>query len=289
MIPPVVSSTDERFLRLTKNEQVRKRRRARSCLRAAAWAGVHLVVAGVVALAAWGGHHYLTHSERFRVEKVLWMGGEYASEKELRKVTRPLEGRNIFSADLDALQAKLEAQPWIKTARAKRRIPDALLVQIEERVPEVLVKVRDAVYLADGEGVLLDRFGPEYADYDFPILTGLDRFGRDTLKRKIQKGAAFVNFLYRTRPQFADQVSELDLEDDEDVDIRLNDGGPPLRANPDSPGLNLDNYLAVRNYIASNYGDVEYVDLRWKDRITILPAAEEEKEEERSTEHGAKR
>ena len=283
LIPSVVPSTDERCLRLRRNEQVRKRRRARSYLRAAAWAGLHLAVAGVVALAAWGGHRYLTHSERFRVGRILWTGVEYAPEREIRKVTAPFVGKNIFGADLDALEAKLEAQPWIKTARAKRRIPDALLIQIEERVPEVLVRVHDGIYLADGEGMLLDRFGPEYADYDFPVLTGLDRAGRDTLKRKIQKGAAFVNFLYRTRPQLADQVSELDLEHDDDIDVTLNDGGPPLRSSPDFPGLNLDNYLAMRNYIAANYGDVSYVDLRWKDRITILPA------EERSSEHGAKR
>jgi cell division protein FtsQ len=281
--PPGVPSTDERFLRLTRNEQVRKRRRVRTYLRAAAWVGVNLAVAGIVALAAWGGIHYLTHSDRFRVARILWRGGVYASEKEIRKVTAPLVGKNIFAADLDALQSKLEAQPWIKTASAKRRIPDSLLVQIEERVPEVLVRVRDGVYLADGEGVMLDRFGPEYADYDFPILTGLDRCGRNTLKRKTLQGAAFVNFLYKTRPQLADQVSELDMEDDDSIGIHLNDGGPPLRVDPESPGLNLDNYLAMRNFIASNYGDVEYVDLRWKDRITILPA------EERSTEHGAKR
>ena len=283
MNPPVVPSTDERFLRLTRNEQVRKRRRVRTYLRAAAWVGVNLAVAGVVALAAWGGIHYLTHSPRFRVARIYIRGGAYAPEKEIRKVTDPLAGKNIFAADLDALQSKLQSQPWIRIASAKRRIPDSLLVQIEERVPEVLVRVRDGVYLADGEGVMLDRFGPAYADYDFPILTGLDRCGRDTLRRKTRQGAAFVNFLYKTRPQLADQVSELDMEDEESIGVYLNDGGPPLRVDPDSPGRNLDNYLAMRNYIASNYGDVEYVDLRWKDRITILPA------EERSTEHGAKR
>ncbi len=282
MTQPVVPSTDERFLRLTRNEQVRRRRRARTYLRAATWTGLHLAVAAVVAAAAWGGHEYLTHSPRFRVGRVLWTGGGYAPEREIRRATDPYVGKNIFAADLDALQAKLEAQSWIKTARAKRRIPDALLIQIEERVPEVLVKVRDGIYLADGEGVLLDRFGPEYSDYDFPVLTGLDRAGRDTLKKKIQLGASFVNFLYRTRPQLADQVSEVSLEDD-DLEVRLNDGGPPLKVSPDAFGLNLDNYLAMRNYIATNYGDVRYVDLRWKDRISILPV------EGRNTEHGAKR
>jgi cell division septal protein FtsQ len=280
---PVVPSTDERFLRRTRNEQVRKRRRVRSYLRAATWAGLHLAVAAVVGLAAWGGFHYMTHSAHFRVDRVLVAGGGYAPEREIKKVTGPYLGQNIFAADLDSLQTKLESQPWIKTAHAKRRIPDALLIQIEERVPEVLVKVRDGIYLADGEGVLLDRFGPEYADYDFPILTGLDRAGRDTLKKKIQTGAAFVNFLYRTRPLLADQVSEVNMEDEGDLVVSLNDGGPPLKVSPEAFGLNLDNYLAMRNYITSNYGEVRYVDLRWKDRISILPL------EGRSSEHGTKR
>ncbi|HEV8336339.1 MAG TPA: FtsQ-type POTRA domain-containing protein [Candidatus Polarisedimenticolia bacterium] len=283
MIPPIVPSTDERFLRLTRNEQVRKRRRARSLIRAAAWAGLHLAVAGVVGLAAWGAYRYLTHSERFRVTRVLVAGGGYVPEREIKRVTAPFLGKNIFAADLGALQSRLESQSWIKTARAKRRIPDVLLIQIEERVPEVLVKVRDGIYLADGEGTLLDRFGPEYADYDFPILTGLDSAGRDTLKRKVARGATFVNYLYRTHPQLADQVSEIDVERDDALEVRLNDGGPPLKVSPDAFELNLDNYLAMRNYIASNYGDVRYVDLRWKDRLSILPA------EGRSSEDGTKR
>jgi cell division protein FtsQ len=278
----VVPSTDERFLRLTRNEQVRRRRRNRSLLRGATWVGLHLGGLGVVALSAWGGYQYLTHSDRFSVRQVLVSGGSAAPAAQIKLVTDRSLGRNIFATDLEALQQKLESQPWIRTASVKRRIPDALLIQIEERVPEVLVKMGSSLYLADGEGVLLDRFGPRYADYDFPILTGLDRFGRETLKRKIKIGADFVNFLYRTRPALADQVSEIGLEEDDSLEVRLNDGGAPLRVSPDFFELNLDNYLAVRNFITANYGEVQYVDLRWKDRITILPAAN------RSTQHGAK-
>jgi POTRA domain-containing FtsQ-type protein len=277
----VIPSADERFLRLTRNEQVRKRRRNRTLLRGATWVGLHLIVAGVVGAAAWGGHHYLTHSERFSVHQVLVSGASAAPAVQIKQVTDRTLGQNIFAADLVDLQHKLEAQPWIKVVSVKRRIPDALLIQIEERVPEVLVKIGTTVFLADGEGILLDRFGPQYADYDFPILTGLDGFGRETLRKKIQLGAAFVNFLYRSRPALGDQVSEIGLGGD-DLEVMLNDGGAPLRIRPEAFDLNLDNYLAVRNYIGANYGQVRYVDLRWKDRITILPA------EKRSTQHGAK-
>jgi cell division septal protein FtsQ len=278
-IPPV----ENRFLRRTRNEQVRKSRRARSLLRSATWIGLHLAVLGLVALAAWSGHRYLTHSERFTVRRVLVQGSGYAPERQIRTVTDRYLGRNIFTADLESLQLGLEAAPWIRAVHAKRRIPDALLIQIEERVPEVLVRIRDGIFLADGEGFLLDRFGPEYADYDFPILTGLDHAGRESLKRKIQLGAAFVNHLYRTRPRLADSVSEIDVGDETAFQVRLNDGSAPIRVSPDGCELNLDNYLTMRNYIASNYGDVRYVDLRWKDRISIMPAAG------RTLEHGAQR
>jgi cell division protein FtsQ len=277
-VPP----PDERFLRVRRNEQVRRRRRNRSLLKGVTWAGVHLAGALFVALTAWGGYQYLTHSQRFTVRQVLVSGGASAPPAQIKLVTDRSLGKNIFSVDLEALQGKLEGIPWILSAAVKRRIPDALLIQIEERVPEVLVRMGGSVYLADREGMLLDRFGPRYADYDFPILTGVDRFGRETLKRKIQMGASFVDFLYKSHPTLADQVSEIGLEHEDDLEVTLNDGGAPLRVSPRAFGLNLDNYLAVRNYITSNYGAVEYVDLRWKDRITILPAAN------RSTQHGAK-
>src|SRR5881628_2049049 len=112
MTRPFVHPADDRFLRRTRNEQVRKSRRVRSLVRAAAWAGVLLSTMGMVGLAAWGGRHYLTHSPRFRVRRVLVSGAGYAPEHELRKVTDRYVGKNIFLADLEALQVDLEAQSW---------------------------------------------------------------------------------------------------------------------------------------------------------------------------------
>ncbi len=278
----IIPSPEERFLRLSRNEQVRKRRRNQTLLRGLTWAGVHIGSLAVVGLAGWGAYHYLTHSQRFAVRRVLISGSPSAPKAQLQSVTQRAIGQNIFAADLQGLQGQMESQSWIKVATVKRRIPDALLIQVEERVPEVLARIGSTLYLADGEGVLLDRFGPRYADYDFPILTGLDRAGRETLKRRIALGAAFVSALYRSRPELADQVSQVDVGRDDFLEVRLNDGSAPLRVSPDAFVLNLDNYLAVRNYLAANYGAIEYVDLRWKDRITVLPAAQ------RSTQHGSK-
>ncbi|HMC82989.1 MAG TPA: FtsQ-type POTRA domain-containing protein, partial [Candidatus Polarisedimenticolia bacterium] len=118
MSRPLVPPVENRFLRRTRNEQVRKSRRARSLLRSASWMGLHLAVLALVVLAAWSGHHYLTHSERFTVRRMLVQGSGYAPERQIRVVTDRYLGRNIFTADLEALQSGLEAAPWIRTVHA---------------------------------------------------------------------------------------------------------------------------------------------------------------------------
>src|SRR3989442_10571037 len=49
--------------------------------------------------------------------------------------------------------------------------------------------------------------------------------------------------------------------------FRSNQGGPVVRLNPRDCGANLDRYLTLRNFLATDFGGGAYVDLRFKDRI----------------------
>lgn len=278
-----IPATDDRFLRRARNEQVRKSRRARTVNRLVAAGVVGILIVVFLGSVAWGGHHFLTHSERFTLRKAVIAGATYTPQVDIRKLTDTFLGQNLFAADLSRLQDELEELAWVQAAHPKRRLPDTLLVQIVERVPAALIKRADRFYLADAEGRLLDELGPKHAAYDFPVLTGLDQAGRKTLREKVRQGAALAEYLSRMRPAFARQVSQIDLSRDDRFELRLSNGGPPIRLNPVHYGLNLDNYLSVRNLIDSNYGRIQYVDLRWKDRISIMPAAG------RSSKNGAQR
>ncbi len=47
--------------------------------------------------------------------------------------------------------------------------------------------------------------------------------------------------------------------------------GPVVRINPRKFGTNLDRYLAMRDYLATHFGDGAYIDLRFRDRIAFRP------------------
>lgn len=72
-------------------------------------------------------------------------------------------GTPILAIDLGAAKARLEAEGWVKHATIERRLPDTLLVTIEERIPA-------AVWQKDGQFALIDRAGAVIAR------SGLDRF-----------------------------------------------------------------------------------------------------------------
>ena len=41
----------------------------------------------------------------------------------------------------------------------------------------------------------------------------------------------------------------------------------------EDPLRNLDSYLALRDRIGGREDAIDYVDLRWRDRIAVMPAA----------------
>jgi cell division protein FtsQ len=73
--------------------------------------------------------------------------------------------------DLDAIRARLMAFTWVKEARVHRRLPDTLVVEIEERVPAAVWQHNRRLQLVDAEGVELE---PVRADAmpNLPLVVG---------------------------------------------------------------------------------------------------------------------
>ncbi len=246
---------------------VRRRRRSR--------VGLVIALAGCLAVAtlgsAWGAHHYVTHSPRFRLRRLEFSQTRYAPEGELRRAVARHLGRNLFRLDPASMARDLQARRWVKRAVVKRILPDGMFCAIEERAPRGLALMHDRVWLVDDDGVAIDPFGGSSQDYSWPILVGVDERNQTRGRDQIQRGVRLVSFLQETHPALAKEVSEIDVSRDDRLEMRLNQGGPPVRLSPDDFGANLDRYLTLRDYLATDFGDGAYVDLRFRDRIAFRP------------------
>jgi cell division protein FtsQ len=73
--------------------------------------------------------------------------------------------------DLDAIRARLMEFKWVKEARVHRRLPDTLVVEIEERVPAAVWQHNRRLQLVDMEGVELEAVRPD-AMPNLPLVVG---------------------------------------------------------------------------------------------------------------------
>jgi cell division protein FtsQ len=256
------------FLRPQTRTRVRRVRRG--------WTGVAVVMlqaTGVVVLAfssLWLGYSKVMASERLRVGRVEVRGSRFLSEGEVRELLGPAVGENILSLDIDTLKSRLRASPWVADATVRRTLPDTLQVEIRERLPVALAEA-DGLYLMDGEGVLIELYGPRTAGFDLPIVRGLAGIDGDVRRDRAQRAGA----LLRDLGDLGAEVSEVQFEDTGDLRVVLRGAGEVLRMGAPPFRRKLLTFLGLRNDLAQKCPHAEYFDLRFRDRIYAKPAAGE--------------
>lgn len=264
-----------RILRRNQDHRAARSRR-RSVLRRRLVAAALVLSAATAGLGFFAVRHTLAHAERFRVRHVGFSRLRYAPEPELRTVMARYAGINLFRIDLARAGRDLEAKRWVRRALVRRVLPDGLFCAIEERVPRGLALVRDRVWLVDEAGVAIDPYGASGPRFSYPIFVGLADRDAGRLRRQVQRGIALLEYLDASHQGLAGEISEIDLSRDDRIELRLNAGGPVVRLHPADFGTNLDRYLTMRDYLATDFGGGEYVDLRFHDRIAFRPAVTRE-------------
>jgi cell division septal protein FtsQ len=260
-IDPALEPIDDApFLRPARRTRVRQRRRGwtyRTVL--ALQLGAALLIA---ASAIWTGYSKVMASERLRVVKVDVRGGHFLSEGEVRELLGPAVGENILSLDIDALKARLRASPWVADATVSRTLPDTVRVEIHERVPLALAEM-DRLYLMDGDGALIDIYGPRTAGFDLPIVRGLARIDAEARRDHAARAGA----LLRDLGDLAGEISEVEVEPTGDLRVVLRGAGEVVRMGPPPYRSRFVTFLSLRQELRERCPRAEYFDLRFRDRI----------------------
>src|SRR5262245_12585508 len=276
-------SGDVRYLRREGNRRVRARRRRRTALRA----GLLVILWGAVSAGALAigavGIRWATGTGRFPLKTVVVKGARLAQESEIKGLMGEWMGKNLMNISLRDVEKSVRAHPWIGQSgwvRVRRRLPGTLVIAVREREAVSAALVGGVIVLLDDQGLPIDRFGPRYAGYDFPIIRGVDSLlggGLDRearLRRALAEGVRVTRTLASSEPAFYDQVSEIDVSQEGMVVLKVEGEAYDLRVSGEDCLRNLRDYLALRNEIKSTrHGSIAYVDLRWEDRIAVMPAS----------------
>ena len=138
-------------------------------------------VAGVVLFAAalagavYGGRYFVYHSPRLALREVRITGTRHLSPAVIQQRATVDLGTNLLHIDSDAVVARLQSEPWIKSVRVRRELPNTLHIDLVEHEPAALVSL-ESLYLCNSDGLVFKRAHPsEYGE--LAVITGIGRAG----------------------------------------------------------------------------------------------------------------
>jgi cell division septal protein FtsQ len=136
--------------------------------------------------------------------------------------------------------------------------------------------VGDHLYLIDDRGGIIDEFGPNYAEFDLPIIDGLAAPPRDNGPLIDEARAELAVRLLASlqgRPDLAGRVSEIDVSDVRDAVLLLKGDTALVRVGNEQFAERLQSYLDLAPALRERVAGIDYVDLRFDERVYVRPAA----------------
>ncbi len=167
------------------------------------------------------------------------------------------------------------ASPWVRDAAFRRALPSTIEVVISERQPIGIGRINGELYLVDEHGVVIDQYGPQFADLDLPIIDGLSAGGAGSGLTADESRAALAARLIaalKARPEVARLLSQVDVSDLHNASVLLEGDAASLQLGEDQFLPRLQSYLDVAATLREHVAEIDSVDLRFDGRIYVRPA-----------------
>ena len=149
-----------------------------------------------------------------KVSSLTVQGATPMAQADIVKAAEVYKDQPILGIDLAAVRARVEQVGWVKQARVVRLLPDAIVIDVTQRVTL-------AVWQHGGHTQVIDADGHAIAEADpsrFPELPLVVGEGAN-------EAAASILPLVRTRPRLTQRLDALVRVDNRRWDLRMSDGG----------------------------------------------------------------
>lgn len=252
------------------------RKGAAGVMRFVSWRLARYALAlAVVGYAGYRATTLVLHASALQVRRIAVHGNVRISSGEVQAIVDGLRGSSILTADLVNYRRRLMQSPWIADVALRRVLPSTVEIFVSERRPMGLCRLGSSLYLIDAAGTLIDEFGPQYAEFDLPIIDGLvaaPSKGQPTIDEGRAALAARVIDAFAQRRDIADRISQIDVRDVHDAVVILQDDGALLHLGDDKFLERLQSYVDLAPALRDQVRDIDYVDLRFGDRLYVRPA-----------------
>jgi cell division septal protein FtsQ len=271
-LPAAVAAPTDRRFRRSEPRPARRRLTQLAVRTIAALALVSIVSAGALWLA-----RAIVESSWLRVNRVVVTGTARLSPADVEAMLAGIRRESILRVDFNIYRRRVLDSPWVADVTLWRRLPSTVEVRVRERHPALLARVGQHLYLADAAGVIIDEFGPEYADIHLPVVVGLiapDGRARSTGPLADPVRTQLVARLLEAVsawPAMRDRLSEIDATTPGDLVVLLDGEATRLHLGDTRFVERLRTYVELAPALGERLRELDEVDLRFDDRVFVTP------------------
>jgi cell division protein FtsQ len=202
------------------------------------------------------------------VQQVILEGRRNAPTDMIRAALGVSRGDPLLDFSPEGARVRLETIAWVQRAHVERRLPNTILVRIEERRPFAIWQNNARFVIIDREGKVvaadgLDQFGP------LPLLVGP---GADA------QGAALHDLL-KPHPEVADRVQAMVRIHERRWNLRLHNGTDVLLPEG-AEGAAIQRLAELQREARLLDRPLAAIDLRLPDRLVLRPTRQAEPAEQ---------
>ncbi len=269
-----VKAATEKNFRRARVKPARRRTGLRALI---SWRVVRIAVCAVLAAyAVYRAFDLVVSASSLQVRRIAIHGNVRLSAGEVQTLVDGLRGSSILTADLASYRRKLLDSPWVANVALRRVLPSTIEVFVSERQPMGVSRLGSQLYLVDRSGILIDEYGPQYAEFDLPMIDGLVRppsSGQPAIDERRADLAARVLDAIAARQDLSARLSQIDVADLHDAVVLLDGDAALLHLGEDRFLERLQSYVEVAPALRERVPSIDYVDLRFDQRLYVRPAS----------------
>jgi len=131
-----------------------------------------LLVVGTAGATAFGAHRLALGSAHFALRHVELESSRRTSESEVLAQAGVRLGDNLLALDIRGAEQRLLADPWNRSVRVARKLPNTLRVELVEREALALASLDGSLFLVEASGEPFKALQEGDVE-DLPVLTGV--------------------------------------------------------------------------------------------------------------------
>jgi cell division protein FtsQ len=238
------------------------------------------VVLSLVFIAAFTGMYFFVRSF-FTVKDVVFVGNRYVKNEELKSLVKVNKNDELFGLSGKEIYQRLKKSAWVRDAVVRRELTGRMVINISEAVPVAILSVAERPYLIENEGRILEQMKEGTALF-LPVIKDIHpNQNRDAYMEAIK----FVMVLHNKKGGISGSFSgsfggsDIEITGHRPEDITLKLDNISIKVGAGDFDKKLERLQFVKDEIQRRNMSVEYIDLRFANKIIVKPlgGAEEAK------------